>query len=182
MDLDQSKKIRFNMHGYLIEFDENDHSWAWQKWETVYSSTGEAKIVCRKGRLEFMQMFRSLIGDCSDEMSLSKVRTYQQMAKKLKKHGFDYVFLYQGETVEEKRFRTVIEAETFNNLNECTIWNLTDYWFSYNSRLKSWCMFDTFTGELKFYADQKEKSIEQNNITPLFQQNLMLNQSSEIYH
>ncbi len=178
----QSQKIRFNMNGFLIEFDERNFKWTWTKWEYTYSTTGVKRVVRRKGGLEFMQMFRSLVGDESGTKALSQIRTQQEMTSVLKKNGIDYIFLYQGEICEENEFKTVSEAEIFYQLNYCTSWNLTDYWFAYDCSMESWGMFDVYTGKLAFTPDEVENRLKQNNDSKPYRHKSMLNKPAMTFH
>jgi hypothetical protein len=179
----KSQKMRFNMQGYMIELDKKNHSWTWQKWEYASSSSGEKRVVRHKGGLEFMKMFRSLLGDTGSNDTLPLISNQQEMATALKKYGVDYIYLYQGETVVEEGFQTVEEAEAFYQLDRCSSWNLTDYWFAYDWNMQSWCMFDTYTGQLEFTPNQAENRLKQNKIKkPLYRQKSNLNQPTNTLH
>lgn len=55
------RKLKFHMHGYLIEFDKKSHRWTWNKWETTHNPGGPQRVVRHSGGLEFMKMFPSLV-------------------------------------------------------------------------------------------------------------------------
>jgi hypothetical protein len=150
------------MQGYLIELDPSNHSWTWNKWEYAYSPSGQKRVVRRKGGLEFMKMFRSLLGDTNTHEPLPSIRSQKDLEMALNKYGIEYIFLYQGETVDESGFSSVEEAERFYQLDTCTSWSLTDYWFAYDTGLQSWCMFDAYTGKLEFTPHQAEIRLKQN--------------------
>lgn len=142
------QKLQFNMHGFLIEFDKKHLSWSWTKWDYVPSYDGGTRVVRLRGGLEFMKIFPTLIE--GNKQAMPVVRTTEEMDMVLKKHGVDFIFLYQGETRDEPGFCTVEEAQAFYGVTECPVWDLTPYWFSYHRGMNSWCMFDSFTGKLEF--------------------------------
>lgn len=157
----EKQELSFNMHGYLIRLDLTTHSWSWTRWDYVESSSGNRKVVRRTGGLEFMKMFPTLVDYPGSETrgNAITVTGREEMESTLKKHGVDFVFLYQGEMVDEKGLRTVEEAETINRLDTLPMWELTGYWFSYDHGIQSWAMYDALTGELAFTPSSAEKRL-----------------------
>jgi len=154
---------KFNMHGYLMEFNLNTHRWVWQKWVCIEKEGfgGEKKVVCRKGSLEFMKMFPSLFS-FSNETDHRTVSDREEMESELKKQGVPFVFMYQWDTQEDTPFKSVEEAHRHHNLDRYPSWDLTEYWYSYDHRMQTWAMYDTFTGGLLFTPQrllEKEKRI-----------------------
>lgn len=151
------------MQGYLIEFNFQSHSWSWNKWEYQHSTDGMRQVIRQRGGLEFMKMFHSLVDGATLKAGI--IQNQKQMDAALKKFGTEYIFLYQGETILERDFQTVEEAETFYQLEECPIWDLTDYWFAYDGKMESWCMFDASTGDQRFTPASKERQLRQQGTT-----------------
>lgn len=144
------KHSRFNMQGYLIEFDANTNRWTWNKWEYAEVPSGR-RVVRRRGGLEFMKMMRALFDKepCS-KSQVKRSRSKNELERILKNDGVDFIFLYQGETSAEDAFKTVEEAEKHYRLEACPMWNLTNYWFGYDCRMQTWGMYDATTGQLEF--------------------------------
>lgn len=141
------KQTRFNMQGYLIEFDAKTNRWTWNKWEYA-DSPGGRRVVRRRGSLEFMKMMRALFD--KEPYAEPPLQSKEEMEKTLKKDGVDFVFLYQGEISAEDAFKTVEEAEKHHRLETYPMWDLTNYWFGYDDRKQTWAMYDAVTGQLEF--------------------------------
>jgi len=141
-----SNQRRFNMHGYMIEYNKHNRTWSWSKWDYQVHN-GMQKVVRFSGALQFQRMFPSVFVGGAENI---KARNSEEMENALAKRGVDFVFLYQGDTTVEHNFNTVEEAENFHELHACPQWDLTDYWFAYNRQINSWAMYDAFTGTLQF--------------------------------
>jgi hypothetical protein len=141
-----SKQQRFNMHGHMIEYNKNNRTWTWSKWDYRVQN-GEKKVIRRSGSLQFQRMFPSVF---MGETENIKARNSEEIEKALSKRGVDFIFLYQGETTVEQNFKTVEEAQDFHNLHTCPHWDLTDYWYAFNEQINSWAMYDSYTGALQF--------------------------------
>jgi hypothetical protein len=148
--MEKSQNPRFNMQGYLIELDKQTHRWTWSKWEYRKDWEGKKRVIRRSGSLEFMKIFPTVLSASESGVGNIKINNQEQMEAELKKTGVDFIFLYQGETLEERGFKTIAQAEAFHQLESCPQWNLTGYWFSFDWNMQSWAMYDAFTGELKF--------------------------------
>lgn len=159
--MEQPKKKKFNMQGYLIEWDGKTNGWTWNKWEYTQSADGRNRVIRRRGGLEFMKIFPSLVGKDDPNAVIPPVFNRDQVDHALKKHGIDYIFLYQGETVEESGFHTVEEAERFYQLDSSPQWTLTRYWFAYDCNMRSWCMYDAGTGHVEFTPAMAEQRAKQ---------------------
>lgn len=155
--MEQPKKKRFNMQGYLIEWDAKTNGWTWSKWEYRRNIDGARTVVRHRGGLEFMKIFPSLVGKDSPDTSVPPVFNRTQMEHALKKQGIDYIFLYQGETVDESSFETIEDAERYYRLDRCPKWTLTRYWFAYDWNMRSWCMYDSGSGDLEFTPEMAEQ-------------------------
>lgn len=140
------KQTRYNLHGHMIEYDKRRRAWTWSKWDYA-ERNGEKKVVRRSGTLQFQKIFPSVFDGGAENIV---ARNSEEMEKALEIRGVDFIFLYQGETRFEGRFKTVEEAERFHNLHACPHWDLTDYWFGFDGNLNSWAMYDAFTGALQF--------------------------------
>jgi hypothetical protein len=92
-----TKQRRFNMHGHMIEYDKNNGTWTWSKWDYL-ERNGEKKVIRQTGALQFQRMFPSVFEFGTEDI---KARNSEDMEKALTKRGVDFVFLYQGETKEE---------------------------------------------------------------------------------
>jgi hypothetical protein len=158
--VEQPGKKQFNMQGYLIELDNKNQRWTWNKWDYTRDAAGRKRVVRHRGGLEFMKIFPSLVGGHGSSGTVPAVFNRTQMEKALQKHGVDYIFLYQGETVEESGFHTVEEAECFYRLDACPAWNLTRYWYAYDWNMQSWCMYDAGTGDREFTPASAEPRAE----------------------
>jgi len=141
---------KFNMHGYLIEFNPASMSWKWNKWEYRDGLDYKRSVIRKTGTLEFMKMFPEVFIGAAGKNSFS---SHEEMDRSLERKGVKFIFLYQGKTVEEG-FRSIEEAESHYELDSLPVWNLTDYWFGYDEHLSSWAMFDTFTGRCEFTPRQ----------------------------
>jgi hypothetical protein len=150
------KKQKFHMHGHLIEFDVAGGQWTWHKWEYVNGWEDEQRVVRRSGGIEFMKMMPSLFNNSKQQPA---IQSKEQMETVLKKSGVDFIFLYQGQTTDEKQFKTVEEAEKYHGLESYRDWDLTEYWFSYDSGIQSWAMFDSFSGQLEFTPQSAVKRL-----------------------
>ena len=152
------------MLGYLIEFDKKNLGWSWSKWEYAPTFDGGKRVVRHGGGLEFMKIFPTLVAGNDTNATARPIRSVhntEEIEVALKKHGVEYIFLYQGETVDENDFHTVEAAEAFYGLNKCAIWDLTAYWFGYNRNMNSWCMCDSFTGALEFTPASAERRMRE---------------------
>lgn len=143
----KQSNIKYDMHGYLIEFNPSELSWSWSKWDYSVDFEGKMQVVRSSGLLEFKKMFPSVFEGKRENLS---VNNQEEMERALNRMGVEFIFLYQGERQFESQFRTVEEAEKFYGLEECQPWNLTDYWYCYDSSIRSWAMFNTFTGDIEF--------------------------------
>jgi hypothetical protein len=141
---------RFNMQGYLIEFNNQTHGWTWIKWEYRKDWEGKKQVIRRSGSLEFMKIFPKLLSVQGSIVSHKNISNQEQLDSELRKNGVDFIFLHQGNTLEERSFKTIADAEKYYGLESQPLWNLTEYWFSYDWEMQSWAMYDAFTGELKF--------------------------------
>jgi hypothetical protein len=139
-------QIKFNMSGYLIEFNQKNNAWTWMKWEYDEGFGRKRHVVRKSGSIEFMKMSPSIFNKPSD----GAIRSQEEMYRNLDKYGMSFIFLFQGQTLEEKGFDTIEEAVKFHKLDTYPSWNLTGYWFSFDNRTQSWGMYDTFTGKLEF--------------------------------
>lgn len=154
-----SDLIRFNMQGHLIQLDKSNHRWTWTKWEYLQTSEGKEQVVRQSGGIEFMKIFPSLLSEGLNDM-MPVFHNKREMDSLLKKHGVDYIFLYQGETVVEKDFRSVEEAWEYYGLEEYPIWDVTDYWFAFDLINRSWCMYDATTGDMRFDAADLQRRMQ----------------------
>ncbi len=152
------KQTRFNLHGHMIEYDKRRQAWTWSKWDYV-EQNGERKVIRRGGPLQFQKIFPSVFDGGSENIV---ARNAEEMGEALESRGVDFIFLYQGETQFEGRFKTVEEAQKFHNLHACPDWDLTDYWFGFDGNLNSWAMYDAFTGALRFTPESLMKKRAQN--------------------
>lgn len=157
----ENQHLAFNMCGYVIRFDTATHSWNWTKWD--YADNGPAdgnrRVVRRSGGLEFMKMFPSVFGSTQPSGNAARVTEKEDMEAALKKQGVDFIFLYQGEVVEEE-FSSVKEAEKVNGVESFPMWELTHYWFSYDANIQSWAMYDALSGQLEFTPATAAKRLE----------------------
>jgi hypothetical protein len=153
-----NKHVRYNMHGHMIEYDKKKRTWSWSKWDSA-ERNGEQKVIRRGGPLQFRKIFSSVV---TGDPEYIPARNSEELEKVLVKQGLDFIFLYQGETIVEDRFKTVEEAEDYHNLHACPDWNLTDYWFGFNGELNSWAMYDAFTGALRFAPESIMRQRAQN--------------------
>ncbi len=144
-----NKKLIYNLHGYMIEFNANNRLWTWNKWD-YREGFGEKKVVRHSGTLQFKKIFKSVFEGGNENITL---RDGKQLEEALDDRGVDYAFLFLGETRVEERFSSVKEAEKFYNLDSCPHWDLTDYWFGFDWDINSWAMYDAFTGALQFTPD-----------------------------
>ncbi|MCP5047500.1 MAG: hypothetical protein GY940_10035 [bacterium] len=156
----QPQTLRFNMQGYLMELDVTNHRWTWNKWDYLQVQGEKKQVVRHKGGLEFMKIFPTLVDKKDTGDTVPEFRNKREMDSSLEKIGVEYIFLYQGESIIEKDFQTVEEAETFYRLVSCPAWNLTNYWFAYDGNLRSWCMYDACTGQMQFDASAVEKRLQ----------------------
>lgn len=141
-----AKQRRFNMHGHMIEYNKNNRTWTWSKWDYQVRN-GEKKVIRQTGTLQFQRMFPAVFEGGTENI---KARNSEDIEKALTKRGVDFIFLYQGETTVEHGFKTVEEAERFHKLDTCPHWDLTDYWYAFDKQINSWAMYDAYTGTLQF--------------------------------
>lgn len=140
------KQQRYNMHGYMIEFDPQRGTWNWSKWD-YRETNGKKQVVRHSGPLQFKRMFRSLLEGGSEPIN---ARNAQELDQALQEKGVEFIFLFQGITEVDDRFETVEEAGKYFQLDACPHWDLTDYWFDFNREINSWAMYDTYSGDLQF--------------------------------
>ena len=149
-----SRVPRFNMHGHLIEFDNQNQCWTWSKWDYGKDWQGEDRVIRRRGTLEFMKMFPNVFPGIEEEPGRGEIHNEihdrEQMETTLERTGIAFIFLHQGETMDENGFKNIEEAEAFYRLNSYPAWDLTEYWFGFDWNIRSWAMYDTFSGELQF--------------------------------
>lgn len=158
------KQTRYNLHGHMIEYDKRSQAWTWSKWDYA-KRNGEKKVVRRGGTLQFQKIFPSVFDGGSENI---KVHNAEEMENALEVKGVDFIFLYQGETRFEGRFKTVEEAEKFHNLHSCPHWDLTGYWFGFDGDINSWAMYDAFTGVLQFTPESILEQRAQNARTTYY--------------
>ncbi len=157
-------KCKFNMQGFLIEFDKNNFTWTWNKWEYSTGTQGEKRVIRRSGSLEFMKMLPSVFNGKKEHTPSpipipSPIRDQEEMDKTLDKNGVSFIFLFQGLTRAETQFKTTEEAENFYGVNSSPSWDLTDYWFAFDDRIRSWAMYDTYTGNMEFTPRTAEERL-----------------------
>jgi hypothetical protein len=179
------------MQGYLIEFDKNNLTWTWNKWEYSTGTQGEKRVIRRSGSLEFMKMLPSVFDGKKEHTSSptpipspipSPIRNQEEMDKTLDKNGVSFVFLFQGQTREETRFKTTKEAEEFHELNSYPSWDLTDYWFGFDNRMRSWAMYDTYTGNMEFTPRTAEERIAARPIPGFLLSETQKNRTGYTFH
>jgi len=158
--------LRFNMNDYLIELDVKNHRWTWSKWEYLVVPGQKKQVVCHRGGLEFMKMYPTLVSG-GDQMPTATISSREELEVTLAKKGIEYIFLYQGETILGKNFQTVAEAESFHRLEQCRAWTLTDYWYAFDRKINSWCMYEVFTGQLEFTPASSERRIRKQQAADL---------------
>ncbi len=139
--------VKFNMNGYLIQFDPKTLKWTWSKWDYMSSPNNSQRVVKKSGNIEFMKMFPSVF---TGEKESHTVGSYKEMDSALKSNGVDFIFLYLGQTTEETNYNSVEEAEKSNGVDSSPLWSLTDYWFGFDEKKKTWAMYDASSGREEF--------------------------------
>lgn len=150
------------MHGHMIEFNGQSNSWTWSRWD-YGRVNGMKQVVRHTGQLQFQKIFRNVVEDTNERVH---ARSGEEIEKSLKKKGVDYIFLFQGRTVVEEKFKTVEEAVKHHRLDRCPQWDLTDYWFGFDNQLNSWAMYDAFTGSLQFTPQARMKTLSNGSSQP----------------
>jgi len=146
----KDQNLKFNMRNHLVEYDKKNHCWTWSKWDYKKDWEGKSRVIRRLGTLEFMKMFPTVFPNKLKTQGIGKISGREQMEVNLEKWGIDFVFLHQGDTLEEKEFKNIEEAEKSHRLESYPQWDLTEFWFAFDWDIKSWAMYDTFSGKLQF--------------------------------
>ncbi|MCP4218779.1 MAG: hypothetical protein GY765_29375 [bacterium] len=141
-----SDRKKYNMHGHIIQYDEGLQAWTWYKWD-LREGFGKRELVRYSGTLQFKKLFPSVFPGVDQPVGVTPSRDIDAA---LEESGVDYVFLFQGDSRVETRFKSVEEAEKFHKVSSCEAWNLTDYWFGFDWRMHSWAMYDCGSGDIHF--------------------------------
>ncbi len=139
-------KLRYNLHGYMVEYNQKNQLWIWSKWDYA-DDLGVKKVVRHSGLVQFKKIFPSVFEGKHEDI---EVHSAAQLESALNERGVDYIFLFQGQSRMDERFDSIEEAERYYRLENCPHWNLTNYWFNYDKKIDSWGMYDAFTGALQF--------------------------------